>query len=110
MEDAANNASSSSSNKKLAGGASLDLLGLIVLVQFGSVLMGDGFFWLLVILPFWGGYKMYSTMKGLNPNSGDGDDGNDGGVSGKKKHDSEEDKELAARRQKRAEKRRQKRM
>lgn len=54
-----------SGNKEaLVGGASLDLLGLTWLVQFGTVLWTPKMHWLLAILPPWGAWKLYSTFKG----------------------------------------------
>ena len=68
------------SNEKLAGGASLDLLGLVVLVQFGSALVSDKFYWILAILPFWGAYKIYQMVYGAKNLMGGGNGG--GGGSG----------------------------
>ena len=67
-------------NEKLAGGASLDLLGLVVLVQFGSALISDKFYWLLAILPFWGAYKIYTMVYGAK-NMMKGGSGGGGGYS-----------------------------
>ena len=63
------------SNEKLAGGASLDLLGLVVLVQFGSALISDKFYWILAILPFWGAYKIYQMVYGAKNLMGGGSGG-----------------------------------
>ena len=60
------------SNEKLAGGASLDLLGLVVLVQFGSALVSDKFYWILAVLPFWGAYKIYQMIYGAKNLTGGG--------------------------------------
>lgn len=103
-EDAAATSTQSSKSKKLAGGASLDLLGLVVLVQFGSACLSDSFFWMLLIVPVWGARKLYSTMKGLSPSSSENDPSHNDNFS------SQESEETKARRQRRAEKRRQKRM
>lgn len=100
LDDHAN--SSGSKGEALAGGLSLDLLGLAVLVQFGS-LASDYFYWLLVSIPVVGMYKLYGAFKGgkdavggFMPNDSDDNRG---------KVESEEAK---AKRQRRAERRRQK--
>mmetsp|Transcript_18449 Transcript_18449/g.37118 ORF Transcript_18449/g.37118 Transcript_18449/m.37118 type:complete len:203 (+) Transcript_18449:366-974(+) len=67
---------SNSSKNKLAGGASLDLLGLIVVIQYGSALFSDTFYWLLGILPLWGAFRLYKTVTGAK----DGLMGGGGGV------------------------------
>ena len=69
LEDHATSVSSSSKGKghsgdALAGGASLDMLGLIVAVQYGSVLISEKVCWLLTVVPVWGGWKLYSTFVG----------------------------------------------
>ena len=46
----------------LAGGASLDLLGLVVIVQYGTVIVSEKFYWALLVIPLWGGWKMYSIF------------------------------------------------
>ncbi|KAL3785857.1 hypothetical protein HJC23_008745 [Cyclotella cryptica] len=65
LEDHAHSAGSGAVGKgeALAGGLSLDLLGLTVLVQFGS-LASDYFYFLLALIPIAGGYKLYKTFKG----------------------------------------------
>lgn len=50
--------------EKLAGGASLDLLGLLTLVQYGTVFISPNFYWILAILPVWGAYKLFTTFFG----------------------------------------------
>eukprot|EP00569_Conticribra_weissflogii_P006132 CAMPEP_0171334200 /NCGR_PEP_ID=MMETSP0878-20121228/4514_1 /TAXON_ID=67004 /ORGANISM="Thalassiosira weissflogii, Strain CCMP1336" /LENGTH=173 /DNA_ID=CAMNT_0011835267 /DNA_START=140 /DNA_END=658 /DNA_ORIENTATION=+ len=60
----ANNSSVSKKGDPLAGGASLDLLGLVVVVQYGSVLISSKFYWLLLLIPSYGGWKLYSTFFG----------------------------------------------
>lgn len=70
------------SNEKLAGGASLDLLGLVVLVQFGSALISDKFYWILALLPFWGAYKIYQMVYGAKNLIGGGSGGGGGGGGG----------------------------
>jgi len=86
----------------VAGGASLDLLGLVVAVQFGTCLLSDKFYWLLAILPFWGAYKGYQLIYGgENSLASMADSGSK--VDSKPK---EVDEATAERRKKRAEKRR----
>lgn len=48
----------------IAGGAFLDMMGLLVVVQFGSVLLSDNFYWLLLLIPTVGLWKLYSAVKG----------------------------------------------
>ena len=86
----------SSGIQALAGGFSLDLLGLVVVVQFGTAFISSSFYWLLIVLPIYALYKGYGLMSGFMGG---------GGESGIKHVDNEASK---ARRQKRAEKRRQK--
>ena len=69
------------SNEKLAGGASLDLLGLVVLIQFGSALISDKFYWMLAILPFWGAYKIYQMVYGAKNLMGGGSGGGGGSMA-----------------------------
>lgn len=110
VEDSATNQNS----KSLAGGASLDLLGVVVLIQFGSVLWSDNFYWILAgPLPAWGVWRLYSTVKGMSSpsadsNFGGGGSGFFGGGANQEAEDKEEDKDLAEKRRKRAERRRQK--
>lgn len=61
MDSAANH---SSTDKSLAGGASLDLLGFALVVQFGSILLSSKFYWLLAGLPFWAGWSLYTMFGG----------------------------------------------
>uniref|UniRef100_A0A7S0AFH1 Transmembrane protein 208 n=1 Tax=Minutocellus polymorphus TaxID=265543 RepID=A0A7S0AFH1_9STRA len=99
-------------NEKLAGGASLDLLGLVVLVQFGSALISDKFYWLLAILPFWGAYKIYTMVYGAKDLMGGGSGGGGGYSSSMAPTASENSGTGDAaeeRRKKRAERRRMKR-
>ena len=113
LEDHANtipNKSSKGDGEKLAGGASLDSLGLITLVQYGTVFISPTLYWVLAILPVWGAYKLYTTFFGktglasgmMGGGGGSGDPmmmepGADGSMD-----------EANAKRQKRAERRRQK--
>ena len=67
LEDHANKASKLKGNSEaFAGGASLDLLGLIVVVQYGTVLVSEKIYWLLILIPLWGGWKIYSIFFGSN--------------------------------------------
>lgn len=50
---------------KLAGGWYLDLLGLVWVVQFGTAVISKHFYYLLTLLPLVGGWKLYSTFKGV---------------------------------------------
>ena len=103
----ANHSSVSKKGEPLAGGASLDLLGLVVVVQYGSVLMTDKFYFLLLVIPIYGGWKLYSTFFGGS-----------GGLAGmmpksqpentEASGDSADGDKAAEKRKKRAEKRRQK--
>lgn len=68
LEDHANTIPSKgkglSQSEALAGGASLDLLGLVVVVQFGSIFISTKLYWLLICIPIWGCYKLYTTFFG----------------------------------------------
>ena len=95
-----NAANRNPTDKSLVGGSSLDLLGLTMLIQFGTVLWSPRFYWLLITVPVGGGWTLYSTIKG----------GSDGPTKNAPQAEpTKEDEALTARRQKRAEKRRQKR-
>lgn len=98
-------AASSGDNKgeALAGGLSLDLLGLTILIQFGSF-MYVYFYWLLGLIPIVGGYKLYKTFQG-------GKDAIGGFLPDntvEKVSSKVDTEEAVAKRQKRAERRRQK--
>jgi hypothetical protein len=43
------------------------MMGLVFVVQFGSVLFSDNFYWLLLLIPTVGLWKVYSTVKGGLP-------------------------------------------
>lgn len=90
------------SSDKLAGGASLDLLGLTTIVQYGTIFVHQ-FYWLLAVIPLWGGYKLYTTFFGSGA-------ANDFTGSGSVNNEIDQDlvDKAAARKQKRAERRRQK--
>jgi len=53
-----------SSSDALAGGALLDLLGLVVVIQYGSVFVSEKVYWLLLLIPLRAGWKVYSTFFG----------------------------------------------
>ena len=95
-------------DKSLVGGASLDVLMLTVVIQFLTVLWSASAYWLLLVFPPWGAYSLYRTF-----NSGSGGIGGGGGAVGSKTNQASDgtiDSEaLAERRQRRAERRRQKR-
>ena len=94
------------SGEALAGGASLDLLGLVSVVQYGSVFVSTKIYWLLVLIPLWGGWKLYCIFKGsvggLFPNGGTTKPTNESAVN------DASTEQLNAKKQKRAERRRQK--
>eukprot|EP00978_Attheya_sp_CCMP212_P030686 scaffold113831_cov55-Attheya_sp.AAC.4 len=59
-----------SHSKQLSGGASLDMLGIVLLVQFGSTLWSPRFYWLLLLIPVGFLWKLYNTfLKGNSPPS-----------------------------------------
>lgn len=94
----------------LAGGASLDLLGLVTVVQYGTVLFNEKLYWLLVTIPLWGGWKLYTTFFG-----GGSKVGNNGFMPSQMGNNVNEDagdptsaEKANEKRQKRAERRRQK--
>lgn len=96
-----NAANRNPNDKSLVGGSSLDLLGLTVLIQFGTVLWSPKSYWLLLVAPVWGGWTLYSTFRGDSSGASKG--------ASAPSEPTETDKELAEKRQKRAERRRQKR-
>eukprot|EP00550_Attheya_septentrionalis_P004296 CAMPEP_0198298366 /NCGR_PEP_ID=MMETSP1449-20131203/40695_1 /TAXON_ID=420275 /ORGANISM="Attheya septentrionalis, Strain CCMP2084" /LENGTH=127 /DNA_ID=CAMNT_0043999617 /DNA_START=217 /DNA_END=600 /DNA_ORIENTATION=+ len=58
------------SQKQLSGGASLDMLGIVLLVQFGSTLWSPRCYWLLLLIPIAFLWKLYNTfLKGNSPPS-----------------------------------------
>jgi hypothetical protein len=100
LEAASNNPTSSKNKTDLVGGVWLDVVALVWLVQAGTTLWSPRFYYLLLILPPWGAYRIYATMKGaVNPA------GTNSGAPQKE----EVSEEVLKRRQQRAEKRRQKR-
>jgi hypothetical protein len=99
LDQAANaNSGSKSSKKALVGGHHLDLLGLTLVVQYGSVLHSTKWYWLLVVVPLWGGWTLYSSFFGGKKNKAD-----ESSIEPTPTSDATTEK-----RQKRAEKRRQK--
>jgi hypothetical protein len=103
LDQAANasTAGGSSSSSSLVGGAHLDLLAITLLVQYGTVLHSTKWYWVLALVPIWGGWKLYTTFGGggkkkVAPSSSATEDPG-------AKNDANADK-----RQKRSEKRRQK--
>ena len=88
-------------NDKLVGGAHLDLLALTWAIQFGTVLWTPKVYWLLAIIPPWGGWTLYKTFKGA---PGGGNSGSDYSAQQQVASDPGKDEK----RKKRAEKRRQK--
>ena len=88
-----------SGSKDLAGGSSLDLLGLVVVIQLGTAFVSSAFYWLLVVLPVWYGYSGYKMLQGFMG----------GGASNQAESGEYEiDAATKERREKRAERRRQK--
>ena len=110
LDQAANlNVTGGSSKKKgagggskndLVGGVNLDILALTLVVQYGTALHSPKWYWLLIIVPIWGAYWLYTTYYGNNKSS-------------QNKNAAEEEEvseEVKNRRQQRAERRRQKRV
>lgn len=60
----------SSSDKSLVGGSSLDLLGATVVIQFGSFFFSKRFYWLLFAIPPWGAWSVYRTFTGRKEPAG----------------------------------------
>lgn len=90
-------------NKKstdIPGGLYLDVLGLIVFVQYGSIFIGSIVNWLLLIAPISYALFKWIGQRSVNKDSNYDDNGQDEGLK----------KELEERRRKRAERRKQKRM
>ena len=58
------NSSNSSSNNALIGGHALDIWGLTVVVQYGSLFFSAKFYYLLAILPLWGAWTLYAMVRG----------------------------------------------
>jgi len=85
----------------LLGGSSLDLLAMVLVVQYGALLWSRKLYYILMLVPVWGGYALYSTFFG-----GGGKKGASGATSGMDA--AEPDDATKEKRQKRAERRRQK--
>ncbi len=59
LDQARNN---TTKQKDLVGGVHLDILALTITVQYGSVLHSTKWFYLLWVVPLWGGWMLYSTF------------------------------------------------
>jgi hypothetical protein len=105
MDSAANH---SSTDKSLAGGASLDLLGFAMVVQFGSILLTSKFYWLLAGLPFWAAWSLYTMFGGVGGLSSLIGGGKTAAPAPPSESSGADGKEKDERRQKRADRRRQK--
>jgi hypothetical protein len=100
VDSAANH---SSTDKSVAGGASLDLLGFTMAVQFGSILFTSKVYWALAGLPIWAAWTLYAMFGGGvlgGKKAAPAPPSESSGTEGKEKQDE--------RRQKRADRRRQK--
>jgi hypothetical protein len=50
----------------LAGGMYLDLMGLVWVIQFGTAVLGaTKFYYLLLLIPAFGAWKLYTTIVGV---------------------------------------------
>ena len=63
------------------GGAALDYLAVVVVIQFGS-LYSSKFYWLLLLIPVWGAWTLYQTFKGSGTAGSSGATGAGGGFGG----------------------------
>jgi hypothetical protein len=96
-----NHAARPHTNKKeLVGGKFLDLLAVVIVLQFGS-LLAPKILLALVFLPIWGGWTLYSTFKGPS-NPKEVKDGRGSAI------EKEQTEQVEAKRKQRAERRRQK--
>eukprot|EP00543_Licmophora_paradoxa_P012596 CAMPEP_0202477460 /NCGR_PEP_ID=MMETSP1360-20130828/93954_1 /ASSEMBLY_ACC=CAM_ASM_000848 /TAXON_ID=515479 /ORGANISM="Licmophora paradoxa, Strain CCMP2313" /LENGTH=170 /DNA_ID=CAMNT_0049104705 /DNA_START=13 /DNA_END=525 /DNA_ORIENTATION=+ len=94
-------------DKALIGGVWLDIVALVWLVQFGTAVITPKFYYLLLILPPWGAYKMYGMFRGAK----DTFMGGGGGGGGGSQQDDEPEQisdETKLKREKRADRRRKK--
>ena len=93
--------SSGGNNNKndLIGGINLDLLALTVVVQYGTALHSSKWYWLILIVPIYGGWSLYQTYYGSSSSKSN----NKTTAEGEEISD-----DVKQRREKRAEKRRQK--
>lgn len=94
-------ASSTSTSKDLAGGVYLDILGIVLTSQFLGGFWKEGCYWILVILPIWGLYRIIKWY------FFSGEEEESSTTSGGKKK-TEVDERTKEKREKRAERRRQK--
>jgi hypothetical protein len=108
LEASTNTPSSNKSKKDLVGGINLDLLGLTVFVQFATILHTAKWFWLLLIVPVYALYTLYTTVYGGAATHGGGNRNKNVDSSTAEAPSSASSKEQQDRRQKRAEKRKQK--
>ena len=92
------------SSSDMAGGMWLDLLGLVVVVQLGTAAISNKFYWLLMIVPPFGLWKLYSTFKKSMPGGNESSQQSGGAVAVDDKTNQDKDEK----RRKRAERRRQK--
>jgi hypothetical protein len=60
----------SNTSTDLAGGVFLDLLGLTVVIQFGTALWTPKVYWLLAAVPTVGLWKLYKSFKSIMPGAG----------------------------------------
>ena len=95
-----NHATHNSKSDALAGGAFLDMLGLVSFVQFSSF-FSHHFYWLLLAIPLQAGWKLYSTMKSAIP-------GQSTGATTSSSENDQSSEKADEKRQKRAERRRRK--
>jgi UPF0716 family protein affecting phage T7 exclusion len=101
LDDAAND--TKKKKNRLAGGASLDLLGLVVLIQFGSVLLTAKFYYLLLILPCWAAWFLKKTFWSSNDSKNSNQVSEEGADNAAGENEQQDEK-----RRKRADRRRQK--
>mmetsp|Transcript_27478 Transcript_27478/g.42270 ORF Transcript_27478/g.42270 Transcript_27478/m.42270 type:complete len:166 (+) Transcript_27478:275-772(+) len=65
LDQAANAHSTGKGNKNdLVGGVNLDILALTLVVQFGTALHSSQWYWLIMIVPIWGGWSLYKSYFG----------------------------------------------
>ena len=95
-----NHATHNSKSDALAGGAFLDMLGLVSFVQFSSF-FSDRVYWVLGLIPLQAGWKLYSTMKSAIP-------GQSTGATTSSSENEQSSEKADEKRQKRAERRRRK--
>lgn len=94
-------ASSTGHSKDLVGGAWLDVIAVVWLVQAGTSLWSPQVYYVLGVLPLWGAYKLFHTLKG---------GGGGGGIPSPQGMPSDNSEKAQGRRQARAEKRQRKRI